>query len=80
MILLFIIANSASGIISPMIFALPPLFVMVLLSVPLPSAQHVGVPYVEFRVQEYESCFINAGKICKVRTVLHINNDLMINN
>ena len=63
MVSLFVIAISASEIIPPIIFALLPLFVMVLFSVSLSAAQHVGVPEVEFRVQENESSFVGVGKI-----------------
>ena len=62
MVSLFVIAISASDVIPP-IFALLPLFVVVLLSVPLSAAQHVGVPDVDFRVQEDERGFVGIGKI-----------------
>ena len=64
MISLFVIAISESEIISPVLAPLPLFVVVVLLLVPLPAAQHVGVTDVDFRVQENESRFVGPGKVC----------------
>ena len=72
MISLFVIAISASKIISPMIFALLPLLVVVLLFVPLSAAKHVAEPNVIFRTVPKRSRFVGVGKILMVRGKLFI--------
>ena len=72
MISLFVIAISASKIISPMIFALLPLLVVVLLFVPLSAAKHVADPNVIFRIVPKRSRFVGVEEILMIRGKLFI--------